>query len=190
MRTQDVSLPQAPASAVGGARRARTGGGRTFYLAMGFLAIAIALAGFGPGVVASPLPRHAPPTAFVWFHSLVFSLWLLLYVAQTALVRAGNRRVHRQLGWLGVPLAVAIVVVGYTTTLEQGRRGFALWWDPAHQVDAAADLVHPLGDLLTFTVLVLTAFLWRRRSDVHKRLILLATVGSMMAAPLAHLLGT
>jgi hypothetical protein len=30
--------------------------------------------------------------------------------------------------------------------------------------------------------------IWRRRSDVHKRLMLLAAVGSMMAAPLVHLL--
>ena len=51
-----------------------------------------------------------------------------------------------------------------------------------------AELVHPLGDLLTFSLLVTAALVWRRRSDVHKRLMLLAAVGSMMAAPLIHLL--
>jgi hypothetical protein len=48
--------------------------------------------------------------------------------------------------------------------------------------------VHPLGDLLTFSLLVTAALIWRRRSDVHKRLMLLAAVGSLMAAPLVHLL--
>ena len=164
------------------------GGRRTFYLAMGVLAIGIPLVGFGPGVILTSLPRRAPPTAFIWLHALVFSSWLLLYVAQAVLVRAGYRHVHRRLGWVGVPLAAAVVVVGYLTTVEQGRRGFPLWWDPAVQGDNVAELVHPFGDLLTFTVLVSAAFFYRRRPDAHKRFILLATVGSMMAAPLAHLI--
>ena len=105
---------------------------------------------------------------------------------QTVLVHGQNTRVHRRLGWIGAPLAIAVVAVGYVTTIAQGRRGFALWWDPALKTDALAELVHPLGDLLSFSVLVIAALVWRRRSDVHKRLMLLATVGSMMAAPLAH----
>jgi hypothetical protein len=56
-------------------------------------------------------------------------------------------------------------------------------------MDSLAELVHPLGDLLTFSLLVTAALIFRRRSDVHKRLMLLAAVGSMMAAPLAHLIG-
>ena len=46
----------------------------------------------------------------------------------------------------------------------------------------------PLGDLLSFSLLVSLATLWRRRPDRHKRLILLATV-SLMGAPLAHVVG-
>jgi hypothetical protein len=75
------------------------------------------------------------------------------------------------------------------TTIAQGKRGFALWWHPDLKMDSLAELVHPLGDLLTFSLLVTAALIFRRRSDVHKRLMLLAAVGSMMAAPLAHLIG-
>jgi uncharacterized membrane protein YozB (DUF420 family) len=169
--------------------RASTRAGRgSFYVVMGLVAVAVVVVGFAPGIVATPTKRYAGPSPLVWLHSLVFACWLLLYLAQTLLVRAGNRKFHRRLGWMGVPTAVAMIIVGYTVTIAQGRRGFALWWDPETKVDALAALVHPLGDLLTFTVLVGAAFVWRRQTAIHKRLMLLATVGSLMAAPVTHIL--
>ena len=157
-----------------------------FYVVMGAVAVVIVFIGFGPGVAFSPTKRHGPRTTDIWFHSLISAMWLTLYIVQTALVHGRNTRADRRLGSIGVPLAIAVVAVGYVTTIAQGRRGFALWWDPDVKTDALAELVHPLGDLLSFSVLVIAALVWRRRSDVHKRLMLLATVGSMMAAPLAH----
>jgi hypothetical protein len=167
----------------------RSPGRSWFYAAMGAVAVAMVLIGFGPGVTFSPTKRHGPPSTFAWFHGLVAAMWLSLYIVQTLLARRPNTRAHRWLGSIGVPLAVAVVVTGYITTIAQGRRGFALWWDPALKTDPLAELVHPLGDLLSFSVLVTAALVWRRRSDVHKRLMLLATVGSLMAAPLAHFFG-
>ena len=176
-----------------GRRRDRAGpqlpGRSWFYVAMGAVAVGIVLIGFGPGLTLSPTKRHGPPSTSAWLHSLVAAMWISLYLAQTVLVHRRNTRAHRRLGLIGAPLAIAVVAVGYVTTIAQGRRGFALWWDPDLKTDALAELVHPLGDLLSFSVLVIAALVWRRRSDVHKRLMLLATVGSMMAAPLAHLVG-
>jgi hypothetical protein len=124
----------------------------------------------------------------VWIHVVASVLWLLLYTAQCLLIRWGNRGVHQRLGWAGLPLAIAVVVLGLIMTIEQGRRGFAMWWNPDLEVDGLGELVHPLGDLLSFSILVTAGFLWRRRIEAHKRLMLLATTGSMMAAPLAHLI--
>jgi uncharacterized membrane protein YozB (DUF420 family) len=168
---------------------ARASGRSWFYVAMGAVAVGLVLAGFGPGVTFSPTKRYGPPSTYVWFHGLVAAMWLALYLVQTVLVRERNTRAHRRLGWIGAPLAVAVVAVGYVATIAQGRRGYALWSDPDVKTDALAELVHPLGDLLSFSILVTAALIWRRRSDVHKRLMLLATVGSMMAAPLAHFFG-
>ena len=163
-------------------------GGSSFYVVVGLVAVAVVVIGFGPGIIATPTKRYAAPTPLIWIHSVVFSCWLGLYLGQTILVRAGDRRLHRRLGWVGVPIAIAMVVMGYLVTIAQGRRGFALWWDPDGHADVLADLVFPLGDLLTFTVLVGAAFVWRRQPQTHKRLMVLATVGSLMAAPIAHLL--
>jgi hypothetical protein len=160
----------------------------SFYFAMGLVAGALVLAGFGPGLLGDPAARRGAPTALVTWHAVVFGGWLALYLAQTLLVARGHRAVHRRLGWVGVPLAVAIVALGYATTIAQGRRGFALWWHPEIDADPLAELVHPLGDLLTFSGFVTAAVVWRKRPEIHKRLMLLATIGSMMAAPLAHLI--
>ena len=158
-----------------------------FYVAMGAVAVGIVLIGFGPGLTFGPTKRHGPPSTFVRFHSRRGDGGYRRNPQGTPAWSTGGK--HKSIGGLdgfGAPLAIAVVVVGYVTTIAQGRRGFALWWDPALKTDALAELVHPLGDLLSFSVLVIAALVWRRRSDVHKRLMLLATVGSMMAAPLAH----
>jgi hypothetical protein len=167
----------------------RTPGRSWFYVAMGAVAVGIVFFGFAPGLVFDPSKRNGPPTTDILIHAFVAARWLALFITQAVLVRSGNPRVHRQLGWIGIPLAIAVVVSGLITTIAQGKRGFALWWHPDLKMDSLAELVHPLGDLLTFSLLVTAALIFRRRSDVHKRLMLLAAVGSMMAAPLAHLIG-
>jgi len=43
-------------------------------------------------------------------------------------------------------------------------------------------LAIPLGDMFVFAVLVLAGFYYRRRPDVHKRLMLLATIAILDAA--------
>ena len=156
---------------------------------MGVVALALSIAGFGPGLAGEPSARRGAPTTLLLLHGVVFSLWLLLYLTQSALVGRDRRATHKRLGWVGVPLGLAVVTVGYAATIAQGRRGFALWWHPDVRADALTEMVHPLGDLLTFTLLVAGAVFWRRRPQIHKRLMLLATAGSLMAAPLAHLLG-
>jgi hypothetical protein len=167
----------------------RTFGRSWFYVAMGAVAVGIAVIGFVPGMALSPTKRNGPPTTDVLLHGLVAAMWLALFITQAVLVRGSNTRVHRRLGWIGIPLAIAVVATGIITTIAQGKRGFALWWHPDLKADSLAELVHPLGDLLSFSLLVTAALIFRRRSDVHKRLMLLAAVGSMMAAPLVHLIG-
>jgi hypothetical protein len=78
--------------------------------------------------------------------------------------------------------------VGYATAIAMGRRGFDLSGDLNAAADPLGVLVLPLGDLVSFGILVTAALCYRRRPEVHKRLMLLATSGALMAAPLAHLI--
>ena len=161
---------------------------RRFYIAIGLLAILIASAGFLPGIVNGS-GRTAPLTTLVVAHGAVYLMWLGLFVAQATLVATRRTQLHRRLGPLGALLAAAMIVLGYASAIAMGRRGFDLSGDLGVAADPLTFLVLPLGDLAAFTVLVGAALWFRRRPEIHKRLMLLATIGTLMPAPLAHFIG-
>jgi hypothetical protein len=153
---------------------------------MALVAIAIVVAGFAPSTFFSTT-RNAPLTPAVGAHAAVFSAWLLLLLVQTRLV-ARRIETHRRLGYAGGGLAVLMLFTGYGTAVALARRGFDLSGDLRIENDPLELLVFQLGDLVTFGVLVSAALALRRRPEAHKRLMTLATLGGLMAAPLTHLL--
>jgi hypothetical protein len=154
---------------------------------MAVVAFAIVIVGFGPAVV-NPGARKAPVTLWVGFHGAIFTAWLTLFLVQTLLVGRGRFAAHRRLGYAGIALAVLMIISGYGTAIAMARRGFDLSGDLNAAADPLGSMVFQLGDLLSFAILLGAAVWYRRRPEVHKRLMLLATVGSLMAAPLAHLI--
>jgi hypothetical protein len=158
-----------------------------FYRGMGIVTVLLVIAAFAPGI-ANPAGRNAPLTPLVWVHGAVFFSWLLLYLVQTTLIATRRTAVHRRVGVASMVLAAAVLVVGYCTAIAMAKRGFDLSGDLNAAADPLRVLVFPLGDLVSFSILVASAFWYRRRPAIHKRLMLLATTGSLMAAPLAHLI--
>ncbi len=102
---------------------------------------------------------------------------------------SGKIGVHRRLGYMSVLLAVLMIVTGYTTAIAMARRGFDLSGDLNITADPLFPLVFQLGDLMVFAFLVALGVVYRRRADVHKRLMFFAIVGGLMSAPLAHVIG-
>jgi hypothetical protein len=82
-----------------------------------------------------------------------------------------------------------MILVGFQTTVAMARRGFELSGDVDVDGDALRAAVVNFGSLLDFAILVSLALVYRRRPDVHKRLMLLAVLGGLMPAPVTHLLG-
>ncbi len=159
-----------------------------FYRGMGLVVLGIAAAAFTPALI-DPGSRRAPLTPLVALHGGVFALWLVLYLAQTILVASRRINLHRRLGYAGGLLAVLMVAVGYASAIALARRGTDLSGDLDLAGRPLMFLVFPLGDLASFTVLVSAALWNRRKPEVHKRLMILATAGALMAAPLDHLIG-
>jgi hypothetical protein len=110
-------------------------------------------------------------------HGAVFSLWIVLLIAQTSLVTAGRVDLHRRLGVLGFGLASLMVILDLwaaTNSLPRGN-GFL-------GATAASFYVIPVTDILTFAVLVFAAFRARFQPAAHKRLIIVATIALLGAA--------
>jgi hypothetical protein len=161
---------------------------RWFYIGTAFATIITAVAGFGPSIVNTS-GRKAPLTTLVAVHGILFMAWLVVFLLQTTLVATRRIAMHRRIGAAAALLAVSMIVSGYLTSLAMARRGFDLSGDANAQADPFFKLVFSLGDLVIFGTLLLAGYWYRRRGDIHKRLMLFATVGGLMPAPLAHLIG-
>lgn len=97
-------------------------------------------------------------------HAFVFFGWVVLYVAQTALVAAGSVRLHRTLGWLAVGWIPAMLFVGTSMTIVSARRGAPFFFD------VNEFLFGNPAQLLGFATLAVAAIVMRRRTAWHRRL--------------------
>lgn len=109
-------------------------------------------------------------------HGLVMTSWFGLLVIQTTLVAARRTDIHRRLGVAGGVLAALVVALGITAAIVAVRAGHA----PAGG-SPFAFLAIPFGDMFVFTVLIAAGFYFRRRPEIHKRLMLIATIAILPA---------
>jgi hypothetical protein len=168
-------------------------GRQWFYLAAGLLFIVINLAGFGPSILDQSA-RRLPLTWLVAAHGTATGAWFILFLAQATLITIDRAAVHRRMGLVGLLLAALIVMLGYQVTVGFGRRGFDLSGDVVRAISrtgsrsSAATVVFPLAELVSFASLVVMALWYRRRPDVHKRLMLFALI-VIVDEPLLHFVG-
>ena len=127
------------------------------------------------GTAATITGASITPTVHV--HALLFTAWVLLFLAQTSLIAGRQVKVHRRLGYASIALAAAMVAVGLKTAIEAAARGSA---PPG--VDSLTFLVVPFFDIVLFTGFYAKAMLMRRDREAHKRLMLLAYVSIITAA--------
>jgi hypothetical protein len=153
-----------------------------FYTGM---AIAIALtvfAGFARTYYLRPYYVAESLRPLLHLHGVVFTSWVVLLLTQTTLVAAHRVDLHRRFGIAGAVIATLMVIIGTVTAIIRAKEGFT----PPGGPPPLVFLVIPLGDMVVFASLVSAGLYFRRRSDVHKRLMVLATI-SLLAAPIARL---
>lgn len=163
--------------------------GRWFYIGVAVVAAVLPVAAFAPSIV-NQSARRAPLTPLVMAHGTFMTAWLALFFAQAWLAAHRRLSLHKRLGIASIVVAVGVVVTGYAATVAMARRGFDLSGDLSGGPGGAmSQTVFQLGSVVIFAVLVGTALLLRHRPEVHKRLMTLAVIQTLMAAPLAHLVG-
>jgi hypothetical protein len=151
---------------------------RYFYFAMSLVIAGIVVWGFSHSVDANLFHPAVPRPILLWIHGIAFSSWVVFYIAQSALVRTHNVRIHRALGWVGVGLGACMVPLGITIALIMGHfDSYVL-----HQPQLEPFLIIPLYDMLAFGTLLTLAILWRRKPELHRRLLFIATCGLLDAA--------
>jgi hypothetical protein len=126
--------------------------------------------GFGMHSFVPALTGAFPPAPpIVHLHAVVFVSWMILLVTQSALVSAGNVKLHRSLGMWGIAHATAIMMLGLSLQLIATRgamlKGFAPGTD---------GLYLGLCAFAGFTTMFTLAIRNRQRPEIHKRMILFA----------------
>lgn len=159
---------------------ARAGADR-FYAWMAGVCALVAFLGFVPTYWAPLAAGRFQANPVVHVHGVVFFAWCVFFLVQSSLPSAGRTALHRSLGLLGISLATLVAVLGVLVALNTLRMATALGAADAGE----AFIIVPLVGIGTFAVLVALAIANVHRPDVHKRLMLSATV-AILGAPAAR----
>lgn len=154
---------------------------RWFYMGIAVFMTVLVLNGFGPGYFFPLLGGNVPEVHWViHLHGAIFIGWMALLLIQVALVALGKTSSHRKLGSVGIAYGFSVLlmglIAGFVTPVLHVSSGE---WD----VDRAAGfLLVILGDMALWGGFFGAAVFYRRKPQIHKRLILLATVALLFAA--------
>jgi hypothetical protein len=142
---------------------------RRFFSGIALLVLIAVSAGFARTYFLAGAFWAKLPSVMVHVHSVLFTLWIALLVAQVALVASRHTGWHMRLGIAGMFLAPLMVITGFATLIGAIKRAFVPL--PVLQIITAQDIFI----LCIFTFLISWAFLARRDAATHKRLVLCAT---------------
>lgn len=164
-------------------------GERRFWGGMAIAMALVAFAGFAPSYYLKSRFGVGPQLSpLLHLHGAVMTAWMLLLIAQSGFIAARRVTWHRRLGVVGAILAALLVVLFLEVSISRARAGVL---GPGF-VPPLQFLAIPLMSVILVPVLVGAAVFYRKRSDYHKRLIMLANVEIVTpaAARVFGLLGT
>jgi len=165
------------------ARRPARDATRWFFVWMAGACACVAFAGFAPTYWLQLPAGTFTGSPLLHLHGLLFSAWTLFFLLQTMFAARGRVDRHRAWGLLGVSLATAMVFVGFAVANHAlAARLAAGAGDRARAFHIASTSMIALFGVLVFAAIASVA-----RPEVHKRLMLLATI-SVMPPPVARLL--
>ena len=156
---------------------------RFLYAAAAALLFLIMLLGFQQFYLhGRGYPDHelAPPIRLLLVaHGLAMTGWMTLFLVQTLLIVSGNGRLHMTLGRLGAVLAIVMVLLGLWLPIATTRvePDITLWG-----LDRRHFMAIPMLSILTFAAFVAVGISQRRRHEIHRPMMLMATLTVVAAA--------
>jgi hypothetical protein len=164
MSSGTPELYVAPARGISGSRP-------SFFLAAHVVLLVVVLLGLSPSFFLRSAFHHVTPlSALLYAHGAVLTVWFLITVVQGWLIRAQELRLHRRLGYVAAGYAVIVIVFGTLANLRL-----------ISEIDSPDDGENIVvwGNFFTlvmFAAFVSLAIVFRKKPEVHKRLILLASM--------------
>lgn len=116
----------------------------------------------------------------VLVHGMAVTAWYVLSLVQSLLITVRNRGFHMKLGLSAVGLLPVVAVSGVLVAIRsaQGAPGFVFFgMDYQH-----AFLLVMLAEIAVFTGLVITGILMRKRPEIHRAMMLSASLSLLLGA--------
>ena len=148
---------------------------RTFFMATSVLMALIAVVGFWPTYFGPLMTGRLVQPPVIHLHAVVFTGWLVLFFAQAVL--AATRRVawHIRFGRIGIAYGFLLIGVGlYTGVVRAAER------PPGGPAESL--LYSAFADMVMFSAFFGAAVVYRRKPQLHKRLITVAAATLLIAA--------
>jgi uncharacterized membrane protein YozB (DUF420 family) len=119
-----------------------------------------------------------PPLAqAAHIHGIISTLWLALHFTQARLIAAHRVAVHKRLGIFTACVGALLAIQAFGLAVEGVAAGHA---PPGR--NPLEFLSVPMGTITMFVMFVATALFLRRRSEWHKRFMLLASMALLLPA--------
>jgi len=164
-----------------------------FFTVMPGVIFLIVLAGFTRTLYARPLfhPRPIPP--YLYVHGIVLTCWFAWAWTQSLLISAGRIANHRRSGMLGACFAVIVFAAALMATmgLVSGRGldlnasassiGIGIKGITVAQFYSGV-VWHNVVNALSFALFVAGGVIFRHRPQIHKRLMLFASISLLNPA--------
>ena len=154
--------------------------GHQFYIGVTLFLIATVVTGFWASYFGTLLGGGVSRPLVMHVHGAVFTGWMALLLLQVGLAASGRVHAHRRTGTEGIAYGWLVFLMGCIVTIAAPvMHVHAGRWT----LDAAASfLILPIGDMILFAGLFGAAVFHRHQPEVHKRLIIAATVALAFAA--------
>jgi hypothetical protein len=151
-----------------------------FYVGLTMFMVAIVVTGFWPSYFGPMLRGNIARPMVIQLHGLVFLGWMALLALQVTLAARGRIQLHRRIGRWGIAYGCLVLVMGLAAGLAAPVQHVAAGeWSRDR---GAGFLLITLGDMVLFGAFFGAAVAYRSRPEIHKRLMITATVALLFAA--------
>jgi FtsH-binding integral membrane protein len=152
--------------------------GRAFVIGLMLVVTAIIFAGFARTYYLNCFFARRSLTVALHLHGFLFSAWFVLLFVQIALIAKQRIDLHRRVGYGGALLALLMVIIGINVSIHAAKYG-----SPAIPpgMPIAKFLAVPLFEVVVFSCLAGAGLYYRFKPQVHRRLMILATLGILTA---------
>jgi hypothetical protein len=147
------------------------------YFPIAIFTIVVALVGFWANYYGRILTGTVITPPIIQLHGAIFLGWLLLVTLQASLAARGRVAQHMRVGRWVMVYGVAVLAMGIVATLAAVGKHL----DAGDMSEARMALFIPLTDMLVFGPFLAAAWIYRRRPEIHKRLIVVATCVLLIA---------